>query len=175
MEENKEELRGKQIKWHKLVKEQVFSSEEHITVRRITDKATNMKRSWKEARAMQQRSGCGVKAEDNETSIDEALERRCPLFWRLDEIWASRPNVTLTRGSESTEIRPKIPSQQPSEIPSQIPLEIRSQIRSEIPSQMPSVILSSSSSSSESPPPVPPTSRSQGNLPMSRPKRSCRT
>ncbi|KAF8425569.1 hypothetical protein EV426DRAFT_716101 [Tirmania nivea] len=65
MEENQEELRGKQIKWHKLVKEQVFSNDEHITVKRITDKATNMKRSWKEARAMQQRSGWGVKAENN--------------------------------------------------------------------------------------------------------------
>jgi len=31
MEENQEELRGKQITWHKLVKEQVLSSEEQIT------------------------------------------------------------------------------------------------------------------------------------------------
>jgi len=159
MEENQEELRGKQITWHKLVKEQVFPSEEHITIRRITDKATNMKRSWKEARAMQQRSGWGVRAEDNETSINEALERRCLFFWRLDEIWGSRPNVTLTGGSESSEIHPKIPSQQPSEMPSQqpseisserpsetpsqIPLEIRSQIPSEISSQIPSEMPSS--------------------------------
>ncbi|KAF8458007.1 hypothetical protein BGX38DRAFT_1155017, partial [Terfezia claveryi] len=60
MEENQEQLRGKQITWHKLVKEQVFSTDEHITVKRITDKATNMKRS-----------GWGVKAEKNETSINE--------------------------------------------------------------------------------------------------------
>jgi len=68
---------------------------------------------------MQQRSGWGVKAEDNETSINEALERRCLFFWRLDEIWGSRANVMLTGGSASSEIHPKIPSQQPSEMPSQ--------------------------------------------------------
>jgi len=31
MEENQEQLRGKQIAWHKEVKEQVFGAEEHIT------------------------------------------------------------------------------------------------------------------------------------------------
>ncbi|KAF8417327.1 hypothetical protein EV426DRAFT_721276 [Tirmania nivea] len=91
MEENQEELRGKQITWHKLVKGQVFADEDHITVKRIMDKATNMKRSWKDARAMQQRSGWGVKPENNEASINEALERKCAFFWRLDEIWGSSP------------------------------------------------------------------------------------
>ncbi|RPB25363.1 hypothetical protein L211DRAFT_867338 [Terfezia boudieri ATCC MYA-4762] len=86
MEDNQEELRGKQITWHKLVKGQVFADEDHITVKRITDKSTNMKRSWKDARAMQQRSGWGVKPEDNEASINQALERKCAFFWRLDEI-----------------------------------------------------------------------------------------
>ncbi|KAF8424327.1 hypothetical protein EV426DRAFT_599504 [Tirmania nivea] len=178
MEENQEELRGKQIKWHKLVKEQVFSNDEHITVKRITDKATNMKRSWKEARAMQQRSGWGVKAENNEASINETLERKCAFFWRLDEIWGSRPNVELVGGSESITSRSRMPSkissEKPSEIPfiipseisSQIPAEISSQIPTEIasdeiasqtlaeiPSAIPVKIPSSSSSSSESPPP----------------------
>ncbi|KAF8430084.1 hypothetical protein EV426DRAFT_579674 [Tirmania nivea] len=137
MEENQEELRGKQITWHKLVKGQVFSNDEHITVKRITDKVTNLKRSWKEARAMQQRSGWGVKAEKNEASINDALERKCAFFWRLDEIWGSRPNVELIGGSESVASRP---SQIPSEIPSQIPSEIPG------PSQIPSEIPSSSSS-----------------------------
>jgi len=33
MEDNQEQLRGKQIAWHKEVKEQVFGAEEHITVK----------------------------------------------------------------------------------------------------------------------------------------------
>ena len=49
MEENLEELRGKQITWHKLAKEQVFPNDDHITVKKIGGKAINMKRSWKGA------------------------------------------------------------------------------------------------------------------------------
>jgi len=33
MEENQEQLRGKQIAWHKEVKEQVFGVEEHIMIK----------------------------------------------------------------------------------------------------------------------------------------------
>ena len=43
MEDNQEELRGKQNIWHKQVKEEVFTNEEHITVKRIVEKAVNMK------------------------------------------------------------------------------------------------------------------------------------
>ena len=196
MAANQEELRGKQITWHRRVKEQVFSSEEHITVKRITDKATNMKRSWKEARAMQQRSGWGTEAEKNETSVNEALERKCTFFWQLDGIWGSQPNGTLIGGNKSVTSRPRMPSrirpkmpeitfeippqrspevpippQIPSEVPTQIPTGIPIQIPTEIPSQIPPEI-PSSSSSSESPPPVPSTSKSQGDLPVSLPKRS---
>ena len=45
MEENQELLHDKQFSWHKEVKEQVFPNEAHITVKRITEKATNMKHS----------------------------------------------------------------------------------------------------------------------------------
>jgi len=38
MEDNQEKLRGKQVAWHKEVKEQVFGAEEHITMKRIPEK-----------------------------------------------------------------------------------------------------------------------------------------
>ena len=65
MEENQEELC--------ICKEQIFSNKEHITIKHITDKAINMKRS-----------GWGVKVEMNETSINETLERKYAFFgsWR---------------------------------------------------------------------------------------------
>jgi len=43
IEEHEEYLRGKQSAWHKQVKEEVFSNHDHITVKRIADKTTNMK------------------------------------------------------------------------------------------------------------------------------------
>jgi len=52
IEDNQEQLRGKQIAWHKGVKEQVFGAEEHITVKRISKKMGNMKKTWKDAKAM---------------------------------------------------------------------------------------------------------------------------
>jgi len=52
MEDNQEQLRDKQIAWHKEVKEQVFGAEEHITVKRISEKIGNMKKTWKDAKAM---------------------------------------------------------------------------------------------------------------------------
>lgn len=59
MEENEKLLRGKQIVWHKEIKEQVFGDDEYITVKRISEKISNMKKasSWKEAKAMQTHSG----------------------------------------------------------------------------------------------------------------------
>ncbi|KAF8459269.1 hypothetical protein BDZ91DRAFT_464829 [Kalaharituber pfeilii] len=94
MQENFESLRGKQVVWHKDVKDQVFSDDDHITVKKIGEKAQNMKKSWKDAKAMHTRSGWGIKAEDNELSINELLEKKCTFFWQLDEIWGSRPNAT---------------------------------------------------------------------------------
>jgi len=63
MEDNQEQLRGKQIAWHK---EQVFGAEEHITVKGISEKMGNMKKTWKDAKAVQAQSGWGVKLEESE-------------------------------------------------------------------------------------------------------------
>jgi len=49
MEGNQEQLRGKQIAWHKEVKEQIFGAEKHSTVKRIPEKMSNMKKIWKDA------------------------------------------------------------------------------------------------------------------------------
>ena len=103
MEENQEKLCGKQISWQKDVKEQQFPNNDHITVKKITDKVANMKRAWKDARAMQDRSGWGVRPEDNEESINNVLERKCAFFWRLEEIWGSQPNVTVIHSMDTME------------------------------------------------------------------------
>ena len=83
MEENQEKLRGKQITWYKEVKDAEFADEDHITVKKISDKLGNMRRVWKDTKAMQVQSGWGIKPEDNEDSINEVLERKCPFFWQL--------------------------------------------------------------------------------------------
>jgi len=82
MEENQELLRGKQSEWHKRVKAQVFRDEgdEYITVKKIGEKVNNMKKCWKEAKAMQECSGWGVRSNDNEKSINEHLEQKCAFF-----------------------------------------------------------------------------------------------
>ncbi|KAF8461924.1 hypothetical protein BDZ91DRAFT_736061 [Kalaharituber pfeilii] len=92
MEDNQEAIRGKQITWYKQVKEQVFAYEDHITVKKISDKMANAKRAWKEAKAILERSGWGMRPEDNEQSVNDILERKCTLFWRLDAIWGSQRN-----------------------------------------------------------------------------------
>ncbi|RPB20104.1 hypothetical protein L211DRAFT_572676 [Terfezia boudieri ATCC MYA-4762] len=119
MEDNREQLRGKQVAWHKEVKEQAFANEDHITVKRISEKMGNMKKAWNAARAMQTRSGWGVRSGDNDQSINEVLERRCPFFWRLEELWGSRPNVSAIPHTEAiaspTPARSEAVSQRPSE------------------------------------------------------------
>jgi len=55
----------------------------------------NMEKTWKDAKAMQAQSGWGVNPEESEASINQELQRRCPFFWRLGEIWGSRPNVSV--------------------------------------------------------------------------------
>lgn len=59
-------------------------------VKRITDKAINMKRSWKEASAVQERSGWGVESE-----ADELQLMKVSILRGLEEIWGSRLNMTL--------------------------------------------------------------------------------
>ena len=101
IEDNQEKLRAKQIVWHKQAKEEVFINEVHITVKRITKKVVDMKASWKSSREMQERSGWGVSSEDTEMTINDILERRYLLSWRLDAIWDSRPNVKVIVNVES--------------------------------------------------------------------------
>ncbi|KAF8469206.1 hypothetical protein BDZ91DRAFT_721903 [Kalaharituber pfeilii] len=101
MEENPEALRGKQIGWHKDVKDEVFANDDHITVKKIGDKAMNMKKAWREAKALQERNGWSIKPEENEQSINDALERKCTFFWRLEGIWGSRSNSAVIAIRES--------------------------------------------------------------------------
>jgi len=77
MEENPEQLRGKQAVWHKDVKDQAFKNDEHVTVKRICDKAANMRRQWRDTLAMRNRSGWGISEDQNERSINE---KKCAFF-----------------------------------------------------------------------------------------------
>jgi len=61
----------------------------------------NIRKAWKDAKAMQERSGCGVQPEENEEWVNEVLERKCPFVWRFEEIWGSRPNATVIFNTES--------------------------------------------------------------------------
>lgn len=70
MEENHERLRGRPADWIHKVKEDIFRDNEHITAKKVRDKCTNMKKAWKEAKAMQEQSGFGLREEDCERSIN---------------------------------------------------------------------------------------------------------
>ncbi|KAF8439174.1 hypothetical protein BGX38DRAFT_1208809 [Terfezia claveryi] len=94
MEENQEALRGLQRKWHKDVKEEVFADDENITFNRIRDKVSNMKAAWSQAKKARDQSGWGLKPEDHSDSQQSFLEKKCAFFYRLDEIWGTRPNST---------------------------------------------------------------------------------
>ncbi|KAF8455706.1 hypothetical protein BGX38DRAFT_1266988 [Terfezia claveryi] len=100
----------------------------------------NIKKAWKDAKGMQTCSGWGVKSEDNEQSINDILERKYPFFWCLEEIWGSRPNVSVILHTES--IAPFLSTQEPSSQippePTEIPLEPISLILTEPISLMPS-------------------------------------
>ena len=109
MEEHEDLLQGKKHIWHQEVHIQVFSDYEHITVKKIKEKANNMKRSWQAARAMADNSGWGVENQDE--SIQEVLERKCPFYARLDRLWGSHPNTTAIHESESTQMPSQMPSQ----------------------------------------------------------------
>ncbi|KAF8416376.1 hypothetical protein EV426DRAFT_721831 [Tirmania nivea] len=43
IEDNQEKLRGKQLAWHKNVKEEIFKDDDDMTIKRIREKAVNMK------------------------------------------------------------------------------------------------------------------------------------
>ena len=103
MEEDVESLHGKRAVWHKDVKAQVFAEDEEMTLIRIRDKAQNMKKAWSEARKLREQSGSGVRAEDQVPSFNALLESKCLLFWRLDEIWGTRPNATPILMPDSTQ------------------------------------------------------------------------
>jgi len=60
-----------------------------------------MEKTWKDGKAMQAQPGWGVKSEESEASINQVLERRCPFFWRLEEIWGSRPNESVIYNTET--------------------------------------------------------------------------
>ena len=60
--------------------EQVFEDSEVITVKKIKDKAVNMKRSWQAAKVIQEGSGWGITAEDNEDSPAKHVSLCFPLF-----------------------------------------------------------------------------------------------
>ena len=147
MEEHLEDLRGKQVTWHKDVKEQLFSNDNHITVRKITNKVANMKRAWRDARAMQDQSGWGLQEDENDSTINGVLERKCPFYWRLDAIWGSRPNVTVVhrlesisqRNSQSESIKKNSQSQSQGQRLSQIPSQSQSDIPQSLQSRFPSI------------------------------------
>ena len=121
MEDHRRDLRGSRVAWHKNVKDQVFSNEEHITMEKIGEKVANMKLLWKDTRRIRDLSGWGDTSEDNEESINEILEWKCMFYWRLDSIWGTIPNAIPIVNMESlrpptTAAPPAAPSQLTSKI-----------------------------------------------------------
>ncbi|KAF8416655.1 hypothetical protein EV426DRAFT_711845 [Tirmania nivea] len=70
MEDNQEKLRGKQSAWHKDVKEELFKDEDDMTIKRIREKAVNMKTAWTKTKALVVKTGWGLRPEKNEASIN---------------------------------------------------------------------------------------------------------
>jgi len=92
MEENQELLRGAAVVWMAKVKEAIFADNRDKDVKKIKFKYHNMKNSWKAAKKLQEESGFGVKEDDCTDSVNEVLNKKCKFFWRLDEIFGTRPN-----------------------------------------------------------------------------------
>jgi hypothetical protein len=65
MEQNSNLMNGKQIVWHRLLKNTTFPDAEHITVKKISDKVQNMRRSYNKAKQMQAQFNIGVNQEDS--------------------------------------------------------------------------------------------------------------
>ncbi|KAF8445291.1 hypothetical protein BGX38DRAFT_1331077 [Terfezia claveryi] len=74
MEDNQEKLRGKQSAWHKDVKEEIFKDDDDMTIKRIREKAVNIKTSWTKTKAVLVKTGWGLRPEKNEASINDTLE-----------------------------------------------------------------------------------------------------
>ena len=70
-------------------------SVEHITVKKISDKESNMKRQWKEAKGLQEKSGWGISDYD-ERSVNDALKKKCMIFGRCIR------NITRNLSSENS-------------------------------------------------------------------------
>jgi hypothetical protein len=78
MEENHELLRGRPADWINKVKESIFPDNAgfaHITVKKVKDKYNNMKKAWKDAKAMQEQSGFGLREEDCEGTINGIVDQ----------------------------------------------------------------------------------------------------
>ena len=120
MEVNPDQLRGKQSVWHKEVKDAEFADSQIISVKRVRDKATNLKVQWKAAKALQERSGWALRQEENTEAVNRCLEKKCPFFWRLDRIWGPRPSSSPAVLVGSTSVPPEAPGfasvQQPKEL-----------------------------------------------------------
>ena len=96
IEEHVDQMQGKRNEWAKQAKEEVFSTplDDHITAKKIQDKARNMRTAYNKAKQMQLRSGWGLTEEDVEPSICDRLGKVCQFFWRLDGIWGQKPSTT---------------------------------------------------------------------------------
>lgn len=101
MEDHVDLTRGRQRDWHKLVKEAVFPSEDHISVNKIRDKTGNMRRAYNKAKQMQKLSGWPLVKDNVEPTVRDRLERVCPFFWRLDEIWCNAGGQGEGEGANS--------------------------------------------------------------------------
>jgi hypothetical protein len=128
---------GPSTHWTRKVKEAVFADDEHIDVKKI--KTKNMRKGWKAAKEMQEQSGFGLRENECTSSINgriiqlfanfeasaanlallEVLNKKCRYFWRLDEIFGTRPNNNPVVISETLGQRPQLPS--PSRSQSQLP------------------------------------------------------
>ena len=72
MEENPHLLHGKPQVWHTKIYDQFFQNSEHITITKIRNKLSNMKRSWQAARILVNSSGWGV--EDTDDTVNKLLQ-----------------------------------------------------------------------------------------------------
>jgi len=88
---------------HKDVKEEVFADDNSITLNRILDKVADMKVARSTAKKARDQSGWGLKAEDHSESQQTYLNKKCPFFYRLDEIWGTRANSTPFVLQDTTE------------------------------------------------------------------------
>ncbi|KAN0077841.1 hypothetical protein V8E54_006145, partial [Elaphomyces granulatus] len=83
-----------------------------------------MKSAWQAAKKLQEQSGFGVREDDCTRSINEVLNKKCKFFWRLDEIFGTRPNnVPVTSSDSLPPPQPRLPSQSQPQTQPQTPLD----------------------------------------------------